>query len=149
MDVKKKKKTMVLYLFCTIAVLKHMSLNENKVQFRKSVIVSFTQKEIQIFVCISSWRTKGVQHLGQRAAESLNCASEAQAWQKKKSRRKMVQLLLLIPPQILHIRQTAHLHTGRGLQHQQWLGKRSTDAQHNTSVAWFLHSDMKTTQKRV
>lgn len=26
---------MVLYLFSTIAVLKHMSLNENKVQFRK------------------------------------------------------------------------------------------------------------------
>lgn len=35
MDVKQTKKTMVLYLFSTIAVLKHMSLNENKVQFRK------------------------------------------------------------------------------------------------------------------
>lgn len=39
MDVKQtKKKTMVLYLFSTIAVLKHMSLNENKVQFRKKNI---------------------------------------------------------------------------------------------------------------
>lgn len=41
MEVKKKnnnnKQTMFLYLFSTIAVLKHMSLKENKVQFRKKV----------------------------------------------------------------------------------------------------------------
>lgn len=30
-----KKNIMFLYLFSTIAVLKHMSLKENKVQFRK------------------------------------------------------------------------------------------------------------------
>lgn len=36
----KKKKTRFLYLFSTIAVLKHMSLKENKVQFRKTVYVS-------------------------------------------------------------------------------------------------------------
>ena len=35
MEVKKKKNIMFLYLFSTIAVLKHMSLKENKVQFRK------------------------------------------------------------------------------------------------------------------
>lgn len=45
MEVKKKqankqKKTniMFLYLFSTIAVLKHMSLKENKVQFRKKSV---------------------------------------------------------------------------------------------------------------
>lgn len=31
----KKKNIMFLYLFSTIAVLKHMSLKENKVQFRR------------------------------------------------------------------------------------------------------------------
>lgn len=36
MEVKKNKKTRFLYLFSTIAVLKHMSLKENKVQFRKN-----------------------------------------------------------------------------------------------------------------
>lgn len=43
MEVKKKRKrkktktkTRFLYLFSTIAVLKHMSLKENKVQFRKN-----------------------------------------------------------------------------------------------------------------
>lgn len=35
MEVKKKTKTRFLYLFSTVAVLKHMSLKENKVQFRK------------------------------------------------------------------------------------------------------------------
>lgn len=38
MEVKKqktKRQLMFLYLFSTIAVLKHMSLKENKVQFRK------------------------------------------------------------------------------------------------------------------
>lgn len=50
------KKNLVLYLFATIAVLKHMSLNENKVQFRKKVSLchSHTHTEIQIFVCVSS-----------------------------------------------------------------------------------------------
>lgn len=39
MEVKKKnKQTMFLYLFSTIAVLKHMSLKENKVQFRKKCV---------------------------------------------------------------------------------------------------------------
>lgn len=36
----KKKNIMFLYLFSTIAVLKHMSLKENKVQFRKKLSAS-------------------------------------------------------------------------------------------------------------
>lgn len=37
-----------------------------KYSLEKSVIVSFTLKKIQIFVCVSSWRTKNLQRLGQR-----------------------------------------------------------------------------------
>lgn len=46
MDV--KEKTLGLYLFSTIAVLKHMSLNENKVQFRKKASLCHSQKHPDI-----------------------------------------------------------------------------------------------------
>lgn len=47
MEVKKQNKTMFLYLFSTIAVLKHMSLKENKVQFRR--------KKKYVSASLSSW----------------------------------------------------------------------------------------------
>lgn len=51
MDVKKKK-TMVLYLFSTLAVLKHMSLNENKVQFRQKQCHCVIHKKKNPDICL-------------------------------------------------------------------------------------------------